>query len=87
MTKRKLHNDLERLREEINHLAADDLESRKRLNNLINEVEAKLENPDPDEVDGLMKNLKDAIAHFETEYPRATAILNDIMVTLSNMGI
>ena len=87
MTKRKLHNDLERLREEINHLAADDTESRKRLNNLINEVEAKLENPDPDEVDGLMKNLKDAIAHFETEYPRATAILNDIMVTLSNMGI
>ena len=87
MTRRKLHNDLERLREEINHLAADDRESRKRLNHLINEVEAKLENPDAGEDDGLMNNLKDAISHFETEYPRATAILNDIMVTLSNMGI
>ena len=62
MTRRKLHNDLERLREEINHLAADDRESRKRLNHLINEVEAKLENPDAGEDDGLMNNLKDAIS-------------------------
>lgn len=87
MTSRKLNSDLERLREEINHLAADDIDSRKRLNRLISELEAKLENPDAGEDDGLMNNLKDAIAHFETEHPRATAILNDIMVTLSNMGI
>lgn len=87
MSSRKLHNDLERLRKEINHLASDDVDSRKRLNRLISEIEAKLENPDAGENDGLMNNLKDAIAHFETEHPRATAILNDIMVTLSNMGI
>ncbi|NIT59402.1 MAG: DUF4404 family protein, partial [Aliifodinibius sp.] len=31
--------------------------------------------------------LKEAINRFETEHPRTTAILNDIMVTLSNMGI
>ena len=87
MTSRKLNSDLERLREEINHLAADDVDSRKRLNRLISRLEAKLENPDAGEDDSLMKNLRDAIAHFETEHPRATAILNDIMVTLSNMGI
>ena len=87
MTSRKLHNDLKRLRAEINHLAADDVDSRKRLNRLISRLEAKLENPDAGEDDSLMKNLRDAIAHFETEHPRATAILNDIMVALSNMGI
>ena len=87
MTSRKLNSDLERLRAEINHLAADDFDSRKRLNRLISRLEAKLENPDAGEDDSLMKNLRDAIAHFETEHPRATAILNDIMVTLSNMGI
>jgi len=86
MTTRKLHNDLDRLRDEINHLAADDVESRNKLNQLISELEAKLEKPD-EENDGLMVNLKDAIKHFEAEHPRATAILNDIMVTLSNMGI
>jgi chromosome segregation ATPase len=87
MTIRKLHSELEKLRDEINHLAADDVASRKRLDNLINEIEAKLENPDASDDEGLMNNLKDAIAHFETEHPRATAILNDIMVALSNMGI
>ena len=87
MTIRKLRNDLEKLRAEINHLAADDVASRKRLDHLISDLEAKLENLDTAEDDGLMNNLKDAIAHFETEHPRATAILNDIMVTLSNMGI
>ena len=87
MTSHTLHNDLKKLREEINHLAADDVDSRKRLNRLISEIEAKLENPDSGEDNGLMNNLKDAIAHFETEHPRATAILNDIMVTLSNLGI
>ena len=87
MTSRKLNSDLERLRDEINHLAADDVDSRKRLNRLISEIEAKLENPEASDDEGLTNNLKEAIAHFETEHPRATAILNDIMVALSNMGI
>jgi len=86
MSRTKLHNDLEKLRKEINRLAVDDVESRKRLDQLITDLEAKLEKPD-EENDGLMVNLKDAIKHFEAEHPRATAILNDIMVTLSNMGI
>ena len=87
MTRRKIHDDLERLWAEISHLAADDVASRNRLDQLVNELETKLENPDAVEDDGLMNNLKEAIAHFETEHPRATAILNDIMVTLGNMGI
>lgn len=86
MPTRKLLDDLERLRDEINHLAADDVESRDRLNHLISELEMKLDNQEGDD-EGLMDNLRESIQHFETEHPRATAILNDIMVTLSNMGI
>lgn len=86
MTNNKLQNDLERLRDEINHVAIDDIESRKKLNQIISDLEAKLEKPDEND-DGLVKDVKEAIQHFETEHPRATAILNDIMVTLSNMGI
>ncbi|OGT63930.1 MAG: hypothetical protein A3I13_06560 [Gammaproteobacteria bacterium RIFCSPLOWO2_02_FULL_47_50] len=86
MKNKKLHDDLERLRNEINHLATDDIESRKKLNRIIGDLEAKLEKPD-DNDDGLVKDIKETIQHFETEHPRATAILNDIMVTLSNMGI
>ena len=86
MKNHQLHNDLQKLRDEIKHLSADDHESREKLERLINDLEAKLENPDEDN-EGLIDHLKETIQHFETEYPRATAILNDIMVTLSNMGI
>ena len=87
MTKNKLQIDLERLREEINQVAIDDIESRKKLNQIISDLETRLETRDEDNDDGLVKDIKEAIQHFETEHPRATAILNDIMVTLSNMGI
>ena len=86
MKNHQLHENLNRLRAEINQLAADKVESREKLNKLIGELEAKMENPDEDD-ERLIDNLKDAIKHFEAEHPRATTILNDIMVTLSNMGI
>ena len=88
MSKEKLHNDLEKLRNEINHIAADDTESRGKLNQLISELEEQLDNPGGEVQDqGILTSVKEAIEHFETDHPRATAILNDIMVTLSNMGI
>ena len=34
-----------------------------------------------------MHGLRDAIERFEVEHPRATGVVNDIMVVLSNMGI
>ncbi len=88
MSIKKLQEDLDKLRVEINNIASDDHESREKLNRLINELETKLESPDDKNQDSsLILNIKETIGHFETEHPRATAILNDIMVTLSNMGI
>jgi predicted nuclease with TOPRIM domain len=85
MSKETLKNDLERLRVEINGLAENHPESRDKLNELINDLETRLENKE--EHEGLMENIREHISNFEAEHPRATAILNDIMVTLSNMGI
>lgn len=88
MSKQKLHYDLEKLRDEINHIAVEDTESRDKLNQLISELETQFDNPVGEVQDqGVLTNVKEAIEHFETDHPRATAILNDIMVTLSNMGI
>ena len=61
MAKQRLHEDLEKLRNE----------------NTGGEVQDE----------GVLTSVREAIEHFETDHPRATAILNDIMVTLSNMGI
>jgi len=84
----KLRSEIEKLRDELRSFAPEDHDSREKLNELLGDLELKLERPDDEEHHhSLVRIVKDAIAHFETEHPRATAILNDIMVTLSNMGI
>jgi len=37
--------------------------------------------------EGVTGELKRRVETFEVEHPRVTAILNDMMVTLSNLGI
>lgn len=86
MSDQQLHADLERLRAEVNALSEDNPNSREKLNLLISDIEKQLDESSEND-EGLIDKLKDAIHQFETEHPRATAILNDIMVTLSNMGI
>jgi len=87
MTHDKLREDLDKLRAEIDNIAADDYKSKEKLNQLITELESRLESSDKEDNHGITQNVKEAINQFESEHPRATAILNDIMVTLSNMGI
>ena len=88
MNDNKLQNELEKLRNEVNNLASDNAAAREQLNLLITDIEKKLAKPaDEDHHRYLVRGLKDAIRQFESDHPRATAILNDIMLTLSNMGI
>ena len=88
MNDKKLQNDLEKLRREVINLAGNNETAREKLNLLINDIEKKLDKPaDAEHHRYLVRGIKDAIHQFESDHPRATAILNDIMVTLSNMGI
>ena len=88
MSKADLRKDLETLRGEVNQLAGSNPEAQRRLDRLITDLENRVaEDPSREEHENLIESLREEIAHFETEHPRATAILNDIMVTLSNMGI
>ncbi len=87
MGKAKLTDDLERLRTEVNQVSESNPEARQALNALISDIEKKLADPSSDQDEGLVEKIREEIANFEAEHPRTTAILNDIMVTLSNMGI
>ncbi|NNE37049.1 MAG: DUF4404 family protein [Gammaproteobacteria bacterium] len=86
MSKENLRNDLERLRSEVDQLSSSQPETRQRLDTLITDLENRIDT-EIDENGNLIDDINDYISKFETEHPRATAILNDIMVTLSNMGI
>lgn len=86
MSEQQLREQLEHLRTLVNEIGAERPDSLERLNRLVSDIEDRLEDRDatrPDATDA----VREAIRHFEVEHPRATAVLNDIMVTLSNMGI
>ena len=87
MSKENLRLDLERLRSEVNQIADSKPDSREKLNSLITDLEKRIESETNEDDIGLMENIREHISNFEAEHPRATAILNDIMVTLSNIGI
>lgn len=88
MTQQKLQNELQKLRAEIENVDTADEKTRAKLEQLVSDIEAELEKSEEEEAHhGLIDDLRETINHFEAEHPRTTAILNDIMVTLSNMGI
>jgi len=88
MSENKLRDDIKKLREEIKTLHAKEDISKEKLEILLQKIESGLETEAQDkEQSELLAGLKEFVKHFETEHPRATAIINDIMVTLSNMGI
>lgn len=88
MSDEQLRKSLKELRSELERLEAEEAQVRERLDTLISGVETRLEKPgDPDQHQSLIDDVRQSISQFEVSHPRATAILNEIMVTLGNMGI
>ncbi|BCX82453.1 hypothetical protein MIT9_P2039 [Methylomarinovum caldicuralii] len=85
-SKRRLSEGLARLQAELENLEADEA-TRQRLGDLARRVERQLEAGGEESHDSLLKELEAELLRFEVEHPRLTAILNDIMVALANMGI
>ena len=85
MSRAQLEQALQRLRAELDQLDGD-VEA--RLRGVIAELEGQIEALDSaQESASMVNNLKRHIEQFEVEHPKVTNILNDVMVTLSNMGI
>jgi hypothetical protein len=84
MSREHLQDLLDRLRGELAQLEGSD--SRPRLESLVADLERELA-AEQAEGAGLTQELKRRVETFEVEHPRVTAILNDVMVALSNLGI
>ncbi len=88
MSEQKIHECLQGLRDELEHLQGEDSQVRERVNGLITEVEQQLvddayqrQNP------SLMESIDNTIEQYKVEHPAVTGILNQIMMSLSNMGV
>jgi hypothetical protein len=84
---KRLAEDLNSLREQVAGLDTADEESRGKLNALIADIELRIESGEVGDEDNLVSQVEQSIARFETSHPTLTAVLNNIMVSLGNMGV
>ncbi len=88
MSQEQLKKSLDGLRDELDALSEDNTETRERLSELIFELEVQVEElAQSGDTESLIDHVRKRVDDFEVEHPRITRVLNDIMMTLSNMGI
>lgn len=88
MPEKQLQESLQALRQEVRELDVQDRDKKATIEALISDLEQQLDNPS-DSSHGSRANQKlpGMIETFEVEHPQITRVLNQIMLTLSNMGI
>lgn len=87
MSEQDLRELIDKLRTEVEALPSDDVDARRRLNDIIGELDKKLDDPGAEDHHGLVGNLQDSIHELEARHPDTTNLLNNIMMALANMGI
>lgn len=87
MTEQNINDALQQLRNEIDKLHLDDRDVKDRLNQLVESIEGSMGGVPLEPDHDLVEELKDVISQFEVEHPRITGIVNELMMTLSNLGI
>jgi hypothetical protein len=85
MDEKYLRDHLDLLSQEVENLPLGD-SARDRLNRLIADLKPHEEagSKPPSDV---IENIDNMVVHFETEHPTVTGVLNNILITLSNMGV
>lgn len=87
MSTQDLRELVDSLKKEIDALPSDDVAARDKLNGIIAELNKKLDEPGSEDHQGLVSNLQDSIKELEARHPDTTTLLNNIMMSLANMGI
>lgn len=87
MNEKKLSDLLSDLRSEVGKLGTDEDASQERLENLIDRIQKRLDEPDEEEHNSLLESLDESIRYFEVTHPTLTRLLDNINRTLSSLGI
>ena len=88
MPRKELNSLIGKLKQEIAKLRDDQQDSRDQIESLISDLETHLATgKTQDWPTEMTSRVRHEIEQFETEHPQVTGVLNNIMVTLSSMGI
>jgi len=85
MPNHELHQSLSELKEHIGHVKSP--ETRGHLEELVGELEVHLDDTPETREQSILGSLTGLIDQLEVEHPKLTSVLNQMMVSLSNMGI
>ena len=83
----QLEKDLAELKEHLAALDVNDSKAKAEMDLLISDIELQLATPTANSSDTLVEQIEGSISEFETSHPTLTGVLNNILVTLSNMGV
>lgn len=86
MDQQQLREHLDQLNQAIEGLQAPDTDKDK-LSNLIVDIEQQLTGPLLAEPHSLVEQIDDMVSAFERDHPTVAGILNNIMLTLTSMGV
>lgn len=79
---------VDRLDRELQNTDITDQEILKKLNQLMDDVQAKLDHPsDKESHQKALNNLKDSALKIEAQHPKLTSLMNEISNYLSSLGI
>lgn len=88
MTRDALRNSIQQLQSEIHKAEAGDQAALGHLHQLAMDIETALgEGGETARHQSLVARFREQVEQLEVQHPQATAILNEIMMTLSNLGI
>ena len=87
MSKEKLTEILNNLRQELENTDLKDVDIRNRLHSLVEDLDSQLKNNDNPDIDDFTENISYMIEQFEIEHPHITTLLSKLSMSLSNMGI
>lgn len=87
MAKNHLNQLLKHLRQEVEALDSANTLERKRLDDLIQEIEAVLEIDEPEAHSTLVNSFRGKLIEFENEHPTTSGVIQRLMQALSDMGV
>ena len=87
MPTKRLQVLLQQLQEEITQLDESSSDERQRLETLVGEIEATLDQDSVDQHATLLDNLRAKLIETESDHPTASGVVRRLMQTLGDMGI
>ncbi len=83
MPQNKLKQSIDELKVELKQTPGDT----GAFEEILHNAQESLERFTPEAVQELTETLRQEAAEFEVEHPRITALINNVMTALSNLGI